>query len=285
MLKTISRTIKSVLAITLFSSPCSASLYLKGYVAGTENNFQYQNYRVVTDVTGPTVLGHTEDKIPSSSNLMTSGMFFGIDSISDSNKLFANKFGMGIELGVERQFGNTKFTVNNGQNETPIADIDMTVFEISNNYQANISLVFTIAKSFYIKAGPTVISNEYTDEVFASNIPRKTTSLKHSEDIYHWGGTIASGVRFNVNKWFGLYSEYSSSFFQKKKLHLFNYQDADFGQNINDLLLNQYNKKLGIGQGKFQLGFIFTYVGFGNLFREPKPTIESPYKGGGPYKG
>lgn len=243
---------KSIIVLAAFSNITYAGIYLKGYFGNTENSFNYQVNRYITDTTGPAIVGITEDKVPSSSNLFSAGGAFGIDRTS----WFNPNVKLGVELNLERQFDHTKFTINNGNVETALLDLDISVLDITNEAQGAISLVTTLYNTFYVKVGGALLSQKVDDTVYQSNNPRLTAALSKSTTKTHYGVNLASGLTYQLTKSLSVFSEYNVTFFNKKTLHKFTYDDDTIVVNgANDLSVSQFDKKIKVDHSKFFIGF------------------------------
>lgn len=243
----------------LISNVSNAEVYVKAFAGRVNNNHQLQSSQLGLDPGFPDP-DYTESKHANKLTQLTGGLGLGYtwDKVLWPSVLPNLK--IGLELGANKNEGNYKQNTFTNENflSNALLDAETTVVKVDNDYKLDLWAVFNLAEMFYFKIGPSYLKQEITATTYESNFPRKVNNIRAKDDKGFWGISFGTGVRYNINKVVGLFSEYTAAFYQKEKLSSYSYSGANSLDPGADptFLTYHYDRKIKFNQSQFITGIV-----------------------------
>lgn len=235
-------------------SSLHAKVYIKGFVGKNNNNQVYQSTRFQT---GPTLTDYTEAKLANRlSDWMTGGSFGFV-----AGSLFSPKFRPGFELSILKNEGKNKINIYNGDNasEQTYSDWESTILEVDNDYRVDATLLFEVKRIFYFKIGGSYLKQNIKSRTYESDDLTRINDIITNESEGFWGGVFGAGLKFNIFKGFGMFTEMNSTFYNKKRLSTVFFNAANsISFPDPDVSTTEYDRKLNFNQTQFITGIFIS---------------------------
>ncbi len=241
-----------ILSLALSSSMAHASYYFKFFGGDTLSSLKYEADAFNINAGGGNS-GTIEHKTVNTVNLFNSGLGMGL------SMFIHPKLELGLQADGLLQTQKYKFNEYLDSAETAFVDAGIIEHEIENKFKGILSVMLKVNKSFFIKAGPSVLRQGIKTKTFPTNVtlPR----FSDSENLNLYGATMGTGFIYQLTKVFGIFTEYNYSYYPRKSLDTISLVDAQInppggvvGQN------HRYtNRKIDFAQSEFFFGFVFNF--------------------------
>lgn len=242
-----------ILTLALTANVANAAYYFRFFGGDTLSSLKYQADAFNIPVGGGTNVGTIEHKTVNTVNLFNAGLGMGL------SMFIHPKFELGLEADGLVQTQKYKFNEYLDNGETAFLDAGIVEHEIENKFKGVLALMFKINKSFFIKAGPSLLRQGIKTRTFPTNATLPRFSNSETENLF--GATMGTGFIYRLTKNFGIFTEYNYSYYPRKNLDTINLVDSQINPpgGVTEQNHRYGNRKIDFSQSEFFFGFVFNF--------------------------
>ncbi len=186
------------------------------------------------------------------SNLFSPGLSIGI--LGEVHP----KIDLGLELALDSQIQKHKFGLMLDDNATGMLEVANLNMELQNNYRTLAAFMMQINKSFYAKAGVSMLNQDIRTSVTPSsdlNIVSRKYSKTETENMF--GATFGAGYKYSILKNLGIFTEYNYTYYPDKNIDNFLAPTHIIQPSQTFRNFHHSNRTLRLSQSNLAVGFVF----------------------------